>query len=96
MMVLFLAWFLATRLDAMRRLKQTILPAIVMPVVFMLLIVKQPDLGTALVLFGVTAMMLWLAGIDWKWLVVAWPRHCRVWRRCCSLLRGGGRGCWFS
>jgi len=31
--------------------------------------VKQPDLGTALVLFGVTAMMLWLAGIDWKWLV---------------------------
>ena len=68
-MVMFLAWFLSTRLDAMRKWKQTILPAIVMPVVFMLLIVKQPDLGTALVLFGVTAMMLWLAGIDWKWLV---------------------------
>jgi len=33
-----------------------------MPFVFMLLIVKQPDLGTALVLFGVTAVMLWLAG----------------------------------
>jgi cell division protein FtsW len=68
-LVLFLAWFLATRLDAMRNWKRTILPAIVMPLVFMLLIVKQPDLGTALVLFGVTAMMLWLAGIDWKWLV---------------------------
>jgi cell division protein FtsW len=68
-LVLFLAWFLATRLDAMRDWRKTILPAIVMPVLFMLLIVKQPDLGTALVLFGVTAVMLWLAGIDWKWLV---------------------------
>jgi len=37
-------------------------------VVFILLIVKQPDLGTALVLCGVTAMMLLLAGMEWKYL----------------------------
>jgi len=42
-----------------------------MPVVFILLIVKQPDLGTALVLAGVTAMMLLLAGMEWKYLVAA-------------------------
>jgi cell division protein FtsW len=67
-MVLFLAWFLHTRLGAMRDWKHTLLPAVLMPVVFVLLIVKQPDLGTALVLLGVTAMMLLLAGMEWRYL----------------------------
>ena len=65
--VLFLAWFLSTRLDAMRDWKNTLLRAVIMPVVFILLIVKQPDLGTALVLLGATAMMLLLAGMEWKY-----------------------------
>jgi cell division protein FtsW len=69
-LVLFLAWFLSTRLDAMRDWKQTLLRAVVMPVVLILLIVKQPDLGTALVLAGVTGMMLILAGMEWKYLMV--------------------------
>jgi cell division protein FtsW len=67
-LILFLAWFLHTRLDAMRDWKHTLLRAAIMPVVFILLIVKQPDLGTALVLLGVTAMMLLLAGMEWKYL----------------------------
>ena len=67
-LVLFLAWFLHTRLDAMRDWKHTLLRAAIVPVVFILLIVKQPDLGTALVLLGVTAMMLLLAGMEWKYL----------------------------
>ena len=68
-MVLFLAWFLHTRLGEMRDWKHTLLRAVVMPVVFILLIVKQPDLGTALVLLGVTAMMLVLAGMEWRYLL---------------------------
>jgi cell division protein FtsW len=68
-LVLFLAWFLHTRLDAMRDWKHTLLRAAVMPVVFILLIVRQPDLGTALVLAGVTAIMLVLAGMEWKYLL---------------------------
>jgi cell division protein FtsW len=70
-LVLFLAWFLHTRLDAMRDWKHTLFPAAIMPLVFCGLIVFQPDLGTALVLAGVTAMMLFLAGIGWKYLVGA-------------------------
>src|SRR5580693_3625989 len=70
-MVLFLAWFLHTRLDAMRDWKHTLLRAAIIPVVFMALVVKQPDLGTALVLGGVTAMMLILAGMEWKYLLAA-------------------------
>jgi cell division protein FtsW len=68
-LVLFLAWFLHTRLDAMRDWRQTLLRAVVVPVVFILLIAKQPDLGTALVLAGVTAMMMVLAGMEWKYLL---------------------------
>jgi cell division protein FtsW len=67
-LVLFLAWFLYSRLDAMRDWKNTLLRAIIMPMAFVLLILKQPDLGTALVLLGVTAMMLMLAGMEWKYL----------------------------
>src|SRR5580658_5155429 len=68
-LVLFLAWFLHTRLDKMRDWKHTLLRAAIMPAVFVLLIVKQPDLGTSLVLAGVTAMVLVLAGVEWKGLV---------------------------
>ena len=69
--ILFLAWFLSTRLDQMHDWRNTLLRAAMMPVVFMLLIVKQPDLGTALVVAGVSAMMLILAGMEWKYLFLA-------------------------
>lgn len=69
-LILFLAWFLHTRLDQMRDWKNTLLKASVMPVLYILLVVKQPDLGTALVLAGVTAMMLVLAGMEWKYLAL--------------------------
>jgi cell division protein FtsW len=70
-LILFLAWFLSKRLDSIGDWRHTLLRAAIMPVVFILLIVKQPDLGTALVLAGVTAMMLMLAGMEWKYLVAA-------------------------
>src|SRR5208283_4878430 len=70
-LVLFLAWFLHKRLDSMRDWKRTLLPAALIPVVFIGLVVRQPDLGTAMVLAGVTAVMLMLAGMEWKWLLAA-------------------------
>src|SRR3569833_2265944 len=69
--ILFLAWFLSTRLDRMSDWRNTLLKAALMPVVFMLLIVKQPDLGTALVVGGVSAMLLLLAGMEWKYLFLS-------------------------
>ncbi len=69
-LVLFLAWFLQNRLDEIRDWK-TLLRAALVPVVFMVLIVRQPDLGTALVLGGIAAMMLMLAGMEWKYLAGA-------------------------
>ena len=61
-LVVFLAWFLSTRLDKINDWKSTLFRALVIPAFFIILILVQPDLGTALVLAGVTAMMLFLAG----------------------------------
>jgi cell division protein FtsW len=68
-LVLFLAWFLHNRLDAMHKWKETLLPAALIPLLFILLVVRQPDLGTAMVLAGVTGMMLVLAGLEWKYVI---------------------------
>ncbi|HEY1210675.1 MAG TPA: putative peptidoglycan glycosyltransferase FtsW [Terracidiphilus sp.] len=67
-MVLFLAWFLSNRLDQINQWS-TLWRASLIPLIFISLIVFEPDLGTALVLAGVTAMMLFLAGLAWRYLV---------------------------
>jgi cell division protein FtsW len=68
--VLFLAYFLQRRIHAMDDWKRTILRAMLPPLVFIGLILKEPDLGTALVCAGVTALMLYLAGMQVKWIGV--------------------------
>ncbi len=67
-LVLFLAWFLQNRMHAMDDVRGTLLPAALPSLIFVALILKEPDLGTALVCAGVTALMLWLAGINTKYL----------------------------
>ncbi len=69
--VLFLAWFLQTRIHAMDDFKGTILCAALPPLVFIALILKEPDLGTALVCAAVLMAMLYLAGLQMKWIFAA-------------------------
>jgi cell division protein FtsW len=69
--VLFLAWFLQTRIHAMDDFKGTILCAALPPLVFIGLILKEPDLGTALVCAAVLMGMLYLAGLQMKWIFAA-------------------------
>ena len=68
--VLFLAYFLQTRIYRMDDWKGTVLRAALPPLVFIGLIMKEPDLGTALVCAGVTMAMLYLAGMQVKWIGV--------------------------
>lgn len=70
-LVFFLAWFLQNRMHQMEDWRRTILPAALPSLIFIALIVKEPDLGTALVCAGVTALMLYLAGMDFKYLLYA-------------------------
>jgi cell division protein FtsW len=60
-LVLFLAYYLQTRIHQMDEWKM-ILRAAGPSLVFAALIMKEPDLGTALVCIAVTALMLYLAG----------------------------------
>ncbi|HEX9198277.1 MAG TPA: putative lipid II flippase FtsW [Acidobacteriaceae bacterium] len=69
-LVLFLAYFLQTRIHAMDDWKGTILRAVMPPLVFIALILKEPDLGTGLVCAAVTMAMLYLAGMQVKWIGV--------------------------
>jgi cell division protein FtsW len=69
--VFFLAWWLQTRIHAIDDIKETILPAVVPPLVFIALILKEPDLGTAMVCAAILTMMLFLAGMQVKWVLAA-------------------------
>jgi cell division protein FtsW len=71
MIVVFLAWFLQTRIHTIDNIKETILPAVIPPLLFVGLILMEPDLGTALVCAVVMMLMLFLAGLQMKWLFVA-------------------------
>jgi cell division protein FtsW len=67
-LVLFLSWFLQNRMGSIHDLRKTILPAVLPSLIFIALILKEPDLGTALVCAGVTALLLYLAGMNMKYL----------------------------
>jgi len=69
--VLFLAWWLQTRIHKIDDIKETILPAVIPPLLYIGLIMKEPDLGTAMVCAAVLMLMLYLAGIQMKWIAVA-------------------------
>jgi cell division protein FtsW len=71
MTVLFLAWFLQSRVDKMDDWKGTVVRAALPPLVFVALILKEPDLGTALVCAAVTMLMLYLAGLQVKYIGLA-------------------------
>jgi len=70
-LVLFLAYFLQRRIHLMDDWQGTILKAAAVPLVFIALILKEPDLGTALVCSAVSMAMLYLAGMQLKWIGVA-------------------------
>jgi cell division protein FtsW len=63
-LILFLAFFLADRVKSIDDWRHTLLPATIPALLFTGLIVMQPDLGTALVCLGVTAAILYVAGIN--------------------------------
>jgi cell division protein FtsW len=65
--ILFMAHFLESRLRSITDLRHTILPAIAPTAVFCLLIVAQPDLGTAMTCAFITAAILYACGMEGKY-----------------------------
>jgi cell division protein FtsW len=66
-LILFLAFFLESRAKAMDDWRHTLLPAVLPVFLFAGLIMKEPDLGTALVCLGVAAAILYAAGMKLRY-----------------------------
>jgi cell division protein FtsW len=66
--ILFMAYFLEERLKAIDDWRRTLLPAVVPSILLSLLIVKEPDLGTAMACMGITASIMFVAGMELKYL----------------------------
>ncbi|HEX3739383.1 MAG TPA: putative lipid II flippase FtsW [Terriglobales bacterium] len=67
-LILFLAFFLETRSRSMDDWRNTLLPAVLPTLVFIGLIVFQPDLGTAIACGAITICILFVAGLELKYL----------------------------
>jgi cell division protein FtsW len=62
-MILFLAYFLASRAKTIDDVRNTLVPAAAPVLVFLGLIVLQPDLGTAIACAGIAACVFYVAGM---------------------------------
>ncbi|MBZ5719287.1 MAG: putative lipid II flippase FtsW [Acidobacteriia bacterium] len=67
-LILFLAYFLDSRPKSINDWRNTLLPAITPTVLFIVLIVFQPDLGTAIACAAVTGCILFVGGLDLRYL----------------------------
>ena len=67
--ILFLAYWLAQRAEAVNSLRQVLLPTAALLGLLIALIVVQPDLGTAIVLGLIAVAMLFLAGLRSAWII---------------------------
>ena len=67
-LILFLAFFLENRTKSMDDWRNTLLPAVLPTLIFVALIVFQPDLGTAIACAAVTVCILFVAGLEVKYL----------------------------
>jgi cell division protein FtsW len=67
-LILFLAFFLESRTKSMKDWRNTVLPAAVPTLIFIALIVFQPDLGTAIACAAITGCVLFVAGLDLRYL----------------------------
>ncbi len=67
-LILFLAYFLADKTKSIGDWRNTILPAVIPTMLFIGLIVFQPDLGTAIACAAITVCVLFVAGMDMRYL----------------------------
>ena len=74
-LIVFLAWFLeirtAPRSFGVNSLRRTLLPAVGTALLIVVLVYKEPDMGTACMIFFIAAVMLFVAGLSFKYIGIA-------------------------
>ncbi|MGH9470568.1 MAG: putative lipid II flippase FtsW [Terriglobia bacterium] len=71
LLVIFFAYFLDTRKAPVNDLRRTLLPLAIVVGLLVLLILREPDLGTSLAVVLVAAAMLFAAGLDLRYFAAA-------------------------
>jgi cell division protein FtsW len=66
--ILYLAYFLETRWQQITDWKNVLLPAAAPTLLFAVLIVKEPDLGTAIACVAISTAVLFVAGMNMKYI----------------------------
>ena len=66
-MIFFIAWFFGNNPKKIDNLTRGVLPVLFVMIVFAALIVKQPNLSTAITLCGIVVVMLLVAGMKWSY-----------------------------
>jgi cell division protein FtsW len=73
--IFYLAWFLESRRephgDGVNNLTRTLLPAIGTVLLMVALVYKEPDMGTACMIFFIAAVMLYIAGLSYQYIIGA-------------------------
>ena len=69
--ILFLASYLARKDERINDFRYGTAPALAVVGAFALLVAIEPDLGTAVTIVGIAAVMLWIGGLSWKLLAQA-------------------------
>jgi cell division protein FtsW len=70
-LIFFLAYFLERRKGSVNDLKFTLIPVAVIVAILAGLIVLQPDLGTAISLLVISFVLLFVAGLDLRWIAAS-------------------------
>ncbi len=65
--IFFLAWFLGNDLNKIKSLTKGILPVLAVMAVIAGLIIKQPNLSTAITVCGIIVAMMLVAGMKWRY-----------------------------
>lgn len=65
-MILFVAWFLGDKPERIHNFVKGLLPLFAICGAFCFMIIKQPNLSTAITLAGIVFLMMFVAGMNWK------------------------------
>jgi cell division protein FtsW len=73
--IFYLAWFLESRREprgaGINNLAHTLLPAVGAVLLMVGLVYKEPDMGTACMIFFIAAVMLFIAGLSYRYMIGA-------------------------
>ncbi len=69
-LIFFMAYFLDKRKDHINNLRYTLLPIGIVMGLLAILIIREPDLGTAIAMMMCAMILLYVAGLDLKWFTI--------------------------